>query len=104
MSRNRSNSALLCRAPRLDLADYGRRERLAWRLRSELRENPPQHADARRERGSAALGACLLVLTWIALDLVPMPRQAKTVLNDVILALAANLVLGRHLLTLMAYR
>jgi hypothetical protein len=34
-----TNSALLCRAPRLDLADYGRRERLAVSHKQNWRRN-----------------------------------------------------------------
>jgi hypothetical protein len=53
---------------------------------------------------SAALGACLLVLTVaVALDRRPYHPGKRNYIPIMIVALAASLVLGRHLLTLMAY-
>jgi hypothetical protein len=51
---------------------------------------------------SAALGACLLVLT-VALDRRPYRPGKRNYIPIMIVALAASLVLGRHLLSLMAY-
>jgi hypothetical protein len=53
---------------------------------------------------SAALGACLLVLiVAVALDRRPYRPGKRNYIPIMIVALAASLVLGRHLLTLMAY-
>jgi hypothetical protein len=53
---------------------------------------------------SAALGACLLVLmVAVALDRRPYRPGKPNYIPMMIVALAASLVLGRHLLTLMAY-
>jgi len=53
---------------------------------------------------SAALGACLLVLMLaVALDRRPYRPGKRNYIPIMIIALAASLVLGRHLLTLMAY-
>jgi hypothetical protein len=52
---------------------------------------------------SAALGACLLVLiVAVALDRRPYRPCKRNDIPIMIVALAASLVLGRHLLTLMA--
>lgn len=53
---------------------------------------------------SAALGACLLVLTVAAaIDRRPYRPGKRNYIPIMIVALAASLVLGRHLLSLMAY-
>ena len=53
---------------------------------------------------SAALGACLLLLAVaIALDRRPYRPGKRNYIPIMIIALAACLVLGRHLLSLMAY-
>jgi hypothetical protein len=53
---------------------------------------------------SAALGACLLVLmVAVALDRRPYRPGKRNYIPIMIVTLAASLVLGRHLLTLMAY-
>ena len=53
---------------------------------------------------SAALGACLLVLAVaVALDRRPYRPGKRNYVPIMIVALAASLVLGRHLLSLMAY-
>ena len=53
---------------------------------------------------SAALGACLLVLmVAVALDRRPYRPGKRNHVPIMIVALAASLVLGRHLLSLMAY-
>ena len=53
---------------------------------------------------SAALGACLLVLTVaVALDRRPYRPGKRNYVPIMIIAVAASLVLGRHLLSLMAY-
>lgn len=53
---------------------------------------------------SAALGACLLVLmVAVVLDRRPYRPGKPNYIPMMIVALAASLVLGRHLLTLMAY-
>jgi len=53
---------------------------------------------------SAALGACLLVLTVaVALDRRPYRPGERNYVPIMIIAVAASLVLGRHLLSLMAY-
>jgi hypothetical protein len=53
---------------------------------------------------SAALGACLLVLiVAVAFDRRPYRPRKPNYIPIMIVALAASLVLGRHLLTLMAY-
>ena len=52
---------------------------------------------------SAALGACLLVLTVaVALDRRPYRPGKRNYVPIMIIAVAASLVLGRHLLSLMA--
>ena len=52
---------------------------------------------------SAALGACLLVLiVAVTLDRRPYHPGKLNYVPIMIVALAASLVLGRHLLTLMA--
>ena len=52
---------------------------------------------------SAALAACLLVLiVAVALDRRPYRPGKRNYIPIMIVALAASLVLGRHLLTLMA--
>ena len=52
---------------------------------------------------SAALGACLLVLTVaVAIDRRPYRPGKRNYISIMIVALAASLVLGRHLLSLMA--
>ena len=52
---------------------------------------------------SAALGACLLVLTVaIVLDRRPYRPGKRNYIPIMIIALAASLVLGRHLLSLIA--
>jgi hypothetical protein len=52
---------------------------------------------------SAALCACLLVLTVaIVLDRRPYRPGKRNYIPIMIIALAANLVLGRHLLSLIA--
>jgi len=51
---------------------------------------------------SAALGACLLILTVaIVLDRRPYRPGKRNYIPIMIIALAASLVLGRHLLSLM---
>jgi hypothetical protein len=51
---------------------------------------------------SAALGACLLVLTAaVALDRRPYRPGKRNYVPLMIIAVAASLVLGRHLLSLM---
>ena len=53
---------------------------------------------------SAALGACLLVLTVaVVLDRCPYRPGKRNYIPIMIIALAVSLVLGRHLLSLMAY-
>jgi hypothetical protein len=53
---------------------------------------------------SAALGTCLLVLVLtVALDRRPYHPGKRNYIPIMIVALAASLVLGRHLLTLMAH-
>jgi hypothetical protein len=53
---------------------------------------------------SAALGAYLLVLTVaIVLDRRPYRPGKRNYIPIMIIALAASLVLGRHLLSLIAY-
>ena len=53
---------------------------------------------------STALGACLLVLTVaIVLDRRPYRPGKRSYIPIMIIALAASLVLGRHLLSLIAY-
>ena len=53
---------------------------------------------------SAALGACLLVLTVaVVLDRRPYRPGKRNYIPIMIIALAAILILGRHLLSLMAY-
>jgi len=52
---------------------------------------------------SAALGACLLVLTVaIVLDRRPYRPGKRNYIPIMIVALAASLVLGRHLVSLIA--
>ena len=52
---------------------------------------------------SAALGACLLVLiVAVALDRRPYRPGKRNYIPIMIIALAASLVLSRHLLTLIA--
>jgi hypothetical protein len=54
---------------------------------------------------SAALGACLLLLiVAVVLDRRPYRPGKLNYIPIMIIALAASLVLGRHLLTLMAFR
>jgi uncharacterized MnhB-related membrane protein len=51
---------------------------------------------------SAALGACLLVLTVaVALDRRPYRPGKRNYIPIMIVAVAASLVVGRHLLSLM---
>jgi len=53
----------------------------------------------------AALGACLVVLiVSIVLDRRPYRPGKRNYIPIMIIATAASLVLGRHLLTLVAYR
>ena len=53
---------------------------------------------------SAALGACLLVLVVaVALDRRPYRPGKRNYVPIMIIAVAGILVLGRHLLTLVAY-
>ena len=53
---------------------------------------------------SAALAACLLVLTVaVAFDRRPYRPGKRNYIPIMIVGLAASLVLGRHLLSLMAY-
>ena len=53
---------------------------------------------------SAALGACVLVLVVaVALDRRPCRPGKRNYVPMMIVALATSLVLGRHLLSLMAY-
>ena len=53
---------------------------------------------------SAALGACLLVLVVaVALDRRPYRPGKRNYVPIMIIAVAASLVLGRHLLSLMGY-
>jgi hypothetical protein len=53
---------------------------------------------------SAALGTCLLVLiVAIVLDRRPYRPGKRNYIPMMIMALAASLVLGRHLLSLIAY-
>ena len=53
---------------------------------------------------SASLGACLLVLAVaVALDRRPYRPGKRNYIPIMIVAVAASLVLGRHLLSLMAY-
>ena len=53
---------------------------------------------------SAALGACLLVLmVAVALDGRPYRPGKRNYVPIMIVVVAASLVLGRHLLSLMAY-
>jgi hypothetical protein len=53
---------------------------------------------------SAALGACLLVLVVaVALDRRTYRPGKRNYVPIMVIALAASLVLGRHLLTLVAY-
>ena len=50
---------------------------------------------------SAALGACLLVLTFaVVLDRQPYRPGKRNYIPVMIIALAASMVLGRHLLSL----
>ena len=52
---------------------------------------------------SAALGACLLVLiVTVVLDWRPYRPGTRNYIAIMIIALAASLVLGRHLLSLVA--
>jgi hypothetical protein len=52
---------------------------------------------------SAALGACLLVLTVaVVLDRRPYRPGKRNYIPIMIIAVAASLVLGRHLLSLIA--
>jgi hypothetical protein len=54
---------------------------------------------------SAALGACLLVLmAAVALDRRPYRPGKRNYVPIMVIAVAASLVLGRHLLTLLADR
>ena len=54
---------------------------------------------------SAALGACLVVLiVAVVLDRRPYRPGKRNYIPIMIIALAASLVLGRHLLTLVTYR
>jgi hypothetical protein len=54
---------------------------------------------------SAALGASLLVLAVaVALDRRPYRPGKRNYVPIMIIAVAASLVLGRHLLSLMAYK
>jgi hypothetical protein len=58
-----------------------------------------------RGQGSQVLGACLRVLTVaIALDRRPYWPGKRNYIPIMIVAVAGNLVLGRHLLSLMAYK
>jgi hypothetical protein len=53
---------------------------------------------------SAALGACLVMLAVaVALDRRPYRPGKRSYIPIMIIAVAASLVLGRHLLSLMAY-
>jgi hypothetical protein len=53
---------------------------------------------------SAALGACLLLLiVAIVLDRRPYRPGKRNYIPIMIIVLAASLVLGRHLLSLLAY-
>jgi hypothetical protein len=53
---------------------------------------------------SAALAACLLVLTVaLVLDRRPYRPGKRNYVPIMIVAIAASMVLGRHLLSLMAY-
>jgi hypothetical protein len=53
---------------------------------------------------SAALGACLLLLiVAIVLDRRPYRPGKRNYIPIMIIALAASLILGRHLLSLIAY-
>ena len=53
---------------------------------------------------SAALGACVLVLmVAVALDRRPYRPGKRNYVPIMIVVVAASLVLGRHLLSLMAY-
>ena len=53
---------------------------------------------------SAALGACLLMLAGaVVLDRRPYRPGKRNYIPLMIIALAASLVLGRHLLTLIGY-
>jgi hypothetical protein len=53
---------------------------------------------------SAALGACLLVLmVAVALDRRPYRPGKRNYVPIMIVVIEASLVLGRHLLSLMAY-
>ena len=53
---------------------------------------------------SAALGACLLLLTVaVVLDRRPYRPGKRNYIPIMIIALAAALVFGRHLLTLIGY-
>ena len=53
---------------------------------------------------SAVLGACLLVLiVAVALDRRPYRPGKRNYIPIMIIAVAGSLVLGRHLLSLMAY-
>ena len=53
---------------------------------------------------SAALAACLLILTVaVVLDRRPYRPGKRNYIPIMIIALAASLILGRHLLSLMAY-
>jgi hypothetical protein len=53
---------------------------------------------------SAALGACLLVLAVaVALDRRPYRPGKRNYVPIMLIAVAASLVLGRHLVSLMAY-
>jgi len=54
---------------------------------------------------SAALGACLLVLVvTVALDRRPYRSGKRNYVPIMIIAVAGSLGLGRHLLSLMAYK
>jgi hypothetical protein len=52
---------------------------------------------------SAALGACLVLIVAVALDRRPYRPGKRNYVPMMIVALAASLVLGRYLLSLMAY-
>ena len=54
---------------------------------------------------SAALGICLLVLTVaVVLDRRPYRPGKRNYIPIMIIAMAASLILGRYLLTLIGYR
>jgi hypothetical protein len=101
-----------CGSRQVDMVVTGTRRR--WSVCEELRRragNAIASLEANVPRcpvgvfeTSAALGACLLMLAVaVALDRRPYRPGKRNYVPMMIIALAASLVLGRHLLSLMAY-